>query len=401
MTNQIGPFDDGIRRLYPEKGTDQIGQQSPAPTVGAGDWIQYGFDLENTSAKGPGPTSAPTEQWRYDAGQEVQVPVTIGDGIIVAVSALSNVVSVDASDGSENWVTDLESVVSNEDMGVSLSGETAYVSAEEGTQSGTYKGVTALDLADGTIKWNEGAFVIPNSVPTLDTSGGADRLWIVYDEDAAELDPSDGATVWNEPLPQTETPIGCKVDVEEGQLYTGSDEANGRLRGIDASDGSELWTYSGGLVSATTPAVDDEGRIFLGEAGLTSGDGGAHTALDPTDGSTLWRETLGGTRSLNAPVVGADYVFFNRADSDNQIEARNMATGASQWTYQMDSTPQTPAYHDGVVYLSDGNGKIAAVAESDGSELWSTTAISDPGEPAVNDDTLYVGTVGGDVVALA
>ncbi|WP_277543584.1 outer membrane protein assembly factor BamB family protein [Haloarcula laminariae] len=182
--------------------------------------------------------------------------------------------------------------------------------------------------------------------------------------------------------------------VVDETVYVGSGRS---IRALDATDGSEQWTFeteareitSPSVVDATVYSADTDGRLY---------------ALDAADGSEQWSVNTGDV--VNSQVAVADnsvYVLSDDADGNGSIYALSVEGGTEQWTSgSFASLQSSAAVAYGTVYVGDTEGTIYAVSAADGSQQWTVeTTAPVISSPAVANGTVYVGDRGGMVYALS
>jgi outer membrane protein assembly factor BamB len=112
------------------------------------------------------------------------------------------------------------------------------------------------------------------------------------------LDPATGAIRWK--LTAADVPyLSSQAGVDGDTLYTGSINAPGYLRAVNAADGSERWK-----VAASSPASR---AMFSGGTVYATG-GETVDALDAADGRPKWSYALHDTCAVE-PVAGDGLVF--------------------------------------------------------------------------------------------
>ncbi|MHB9859948.1 serine/threonine-protein kinase [Streptomyces sp. YIM S03343] len=154
--------------------------------------------------------------------------------------------------------------------------------------------------------------------------------------------------------------------------------AGGGLAGVLLSGGDEP------RATPTTPPAAPaafqawEARPAAGSKGVPQCSYGAGTllcaqsdvlfALDPSDGSLLWRRSVAKTRWSGPPVVSGGLVQ-PLSDSGRHLEALDPATGKPHWQRTV------PAYSGvqragGMLLLSGADGTVTAVADATGRTAW-------------------------------
>ena len=222
VQNWGGFFDDGIDTMAPtvDNGTlYMLGE--------AGDTL-YAIDATG---------SAHREQWNHSfAGEVVSAPAVANGEVYVATD--SGLFSFDADTGATDWSTSL----SNYDGGApTVAGETVFLA--DGRQA------EAFDATDGSERWSKPATAATRRgsvtvvgdlviVPSADRSNPG--VVARYRADGTEAwNVSADAQVFGAPAV-----AGDRANGTGPRVYFGS--FNGTVYGVDATDGSSLWTYSFG-----------------------------------------------------------------------------------------------------------------------------------------------------------
>lgn len=127
------------------------------------------------------------------------------------------------------------------------------------------------------------------------------------------------------------------------------------------------------------PRIGPEGRVFIGlETGLA--------ALDPVEGSVLWR--VDGLSAAGPPTVADDLVIAHGSDTVRAFDPG----GTERWdaTVRRDTSRRQPAATSDVVVLNTETGLEARDTET-GAQRWSRS-IQTESRPALDAGTCYVGT---------
>jgi outer membrane protein assembly factor BamB len=167
-----------------------------------------------------------------------------------------------------------------------------------------------------------------------------------------------------------------------------------------APDGGVLWTFPLSITGWSSPAIGDDGTMYVGsrEGSGAVGSDGQLIAVDPS-GTLKWvQDDLGKVQS--SPALGADgtiYVGTNRG-----VFALDPEDGEIEWTYEAIVSVSSPAVaNDGTVYVG-ATDKLLHAINPDGSGRWTFP----PGSwilaaPTVGaDGTVYFGSAGGRLFAL-
>ena len=143
----------------------------------------------------------------------------------------------------------------------------------------------------------------------------------------------------------------------EGRLREGVARGNDRatLRRRRAVPGTLKWSVPlGGIVGYCSPAIAEEGTIFIG--------GGANTlhALNP-DGTKKWNFAASGA-VVSAPAIGKDVTIYIGTHG-RRIHAIT-ADGAEKWSYPVGDKIDfsSPAIgDDGTIYVASRDGNLYAI----------------------------------------
>jgi outer membrane protein assembly factor BamB len=167
-----------------------------------------------------------------------------------------------------------------------------------------------------------------------------------------------GDVLWEEVVaaPAGRSELERIVDVDADPLVTGDGifavSFGGELAAVSLGEGRVAWrrpvkSYTGVALAGTVVAVTDEDGIVW--------------ALDAQTGASLWKQEALKFRRLSAPVVSgthfvvADYEGYLHwlAPQDGRIVARVRAVD--------DPVTAPLVEHDGVLYVLDDDGDVAAV----------------------------------------
>ena len=186
-----------------------------------------------------------------------------------------------------------------------------------------------------------------------------------------------------------------------GVLYLGSNDR--KLHAINATTGTEIWSYSTQGKDRSAPAVVD-GVVYFG-----SSDGNM-TALNATTGEELWHHTLSQAALVESNPAVVDGIVYFGANTDT-VTAVNATTGKQVWQFNaVDDIQSDPTVADGTVFIgsdstdssqTSGDGEVYALNATTGTKLWDYTMPGDvDGGQAYADGVVYAGSRGGDFVAL-
>lgn len=103
----------------------------------------------------------------------------------------------------------------------------------------------------------------------------------------------------------------------------------------------------------SAPTVVD-GTVYLGDGN------GDLSAVDAGTGTQRWRSRIVKTHGLSAPTVVGGMAYVGSGDGN--LYAVDAGTGEQRWKFRTGSPVySTPAFADGVVYISSQNGVLCAV----------------------------------------
>lgn len=179
--------------------------------------------------------------------------------------------------------------------------------------------------------------------------------------------------------------------VKDGVLVVGNNA--GRVFGIDARTGRQLWTQKRRSAIASSPAIG--GR----RAYVTSMDG-LFTAYRLTTGTRLWEYSNGGSPIESSPLILDDTAYFGAWNGT--LTALNLRDGTPRWTYRAGADIKGSAAKAGPnVVFGDYSGVLTAVNARTGRRVWSTDVGARLyGGPGVSGNRVVIGDVGGQVVCV-
>jgi outer membrane protein assembly factor BamB len=280
--------------------------------------------------------------------------------------------------------------------------------------AGYSNALVALDEHTGATRWG------PIDLHTLYASGhayDAGRVFVTSTNDGVvrAFDAATGAALWTQSVGAS-TSISTPPTAYRGILYV----ATGSVVAIDEATGAILWTGPGG-VDMGSPAVTDDGVFVSYGCGLA-----AH-AFDRVTGARLWDfgfpcdgagaaapavfegrlymlvspgsgnnivldvhtgANLGSYPAISFPAFDDHRLFCNLR---SPLEAVDLATGATQWTFNGDGNLNLgPVVANGTVYVVSDDGAMFGADEATGAEVWSTkvAAQNAPGSTAAAEGVL-------------
>jgi outer membrane protein assembly factor BamB len=361
--------------------------QTGALNGSGGSWTMHKGGSQGTSRTdliGPGADASVlwTAETRAESG------VTIGTNGDLYVGTETGLASLNPADGSALWSFDYTTPEQDTYATPALGGNGLLY----GGSSRNTVAIHALDT-QGNPAWSyplSGQRRLISS-PVI---GPDSTVYVAVSDEGVHAINPDGTQKWFNPIDTYNYFIGSPALSPDGsQLYVANDTS--ALFAVDTSDGSTAWTKgsSGGFRSS--PAIGDDGTIYIG------GEINQLDAYSPA-GDLLWRFFAEGSTLYNdvfsSPAIASDgtIVFTNTGYSGlgSQIYALN-PDGTLRW--------QVDGYNDSVEYASpliDGNDHIyinaytgLLVYDLDGNLLWELDLPDSGGvaPPTIGEDgTLYL-----------
>ncbi|MBX0324628.1 PQQ-like beta-propeller repeat protein [Halomicroarcula sp. F13] len=240
--------------------------------------------------------------------------------------------------------------------------------------------VQAFRVDDGSVLWETPDVASLESITTVDgrlyVSGGG----------LTALDGADGTVRWTA-LDDADglTPPGATAET----VVVGSDA--GTVYALDAADGTERWRNDLGGHRIQTPTLVD-GTVYVATS-VPEDDRGELVALDAADGRERWRIDTGQALADSRPVVTDDTVLLGTASGS--LHAHRRDTGTQRWRFDADDwlvTQPAVAPGGGTAYVGSNDGNCYAVSLADGEQRWSVAVGYSSVTPAVDGDRVFVGS---------
>jgi len=345
-------------------------------TTGATTWPQYQHDARNTGhlPSVSAPRDGVATSWSFETGSSGwrRPPVVDSDTVYVGGDGLY---ALDAEMGVKQWEFRV-----GEEWGFSAPAiDSGVVCSVQFGDSGS--AVYGVNAADGSERWVQDLGHGTVSAPVTVDDGTA---FVYGDRGTHAIDVSSGDHEWTAEAGGGYEEVGAPA-VTEDTVYVSGPTA------LDRSDGTELWSYDGGV--GTSPVVVGD-RVY--GAGYQGGKYRV-VGVDAADGTGVWQATLGSTdrnKAHQSPVIVDDRVIVTA----DRIHAFDAETGEELWTANDGLSPSAPVTDGETVYVasgSDSESRLRAFDAADGTELWTAgfgadDDIPSTSTPALADESVYL-----------
>lgn len=382
-----------------EESTRRVGEETDAATVHQG---TFAVDRYNTASLDTNhvPRSADDVErdWEYDVGSSpddlIRTAPAVTDDTVVFGANNNNVYALDVSDGSEQWVTDVGTDVRGSPA---IADGTVYVGAGPAMEHPDGH-LYALDLDSGEVEWE----FEPNNLG----AGKYEAVWAaptVVDDTVyvgpktgymTALDAADGSLRWEEYMYGW---IEAAPAVTDDTVYVPVGSGEGAVVALDRDDGTEQWRYHvpGAYSQVDAAPTVHRGRVVVGATVWPEGEDSSWPelfCLDAESGDLEWRlESSGG---FDHTVAVRDETIYVLSDA---LYALDLADGSEQW--EADTSGGAAPLVVGDVVLT-GSDPTAAVDADTGDVLWTVDA-GGGNHPAVGPDRIYVPDFHGQFTAYA
>jgi outer membrane protein assembly factor BamB len=222
----------------------------------------------------------------------------------------------------------------------------------------------------------------------IQSEGPMDSAWSMYCHDLHHTSQSQYSTVDNQgyekwrfrTIDQGAIETSAVID-SNGTIYVGTMGVDTNLYAL-YPNGTIKWSYSVGLLIWDTPAIAEDGTIYV-----ASWDNYLH-AVNP-NGTRKWRFDFKANPS-NSPSIGKDGTIYC-GDTNSNIYAIN-PNGTLKWKYTTGGWPSSAAIgDDGIIYIGSEDNYIYAFYPNGtikwrfntGGWVWYSTSIA-------SDGTIYV-----------
>jgi outer membrane protein assembly factor BamB len=254
----------------------------------------------------------------------------------------------------------------------------------------------------------------PPATVYLSAFGSPSESSVAVTYSVTALDPADGSIRWRHPFGVGESILGALV-IADGNVYietslfgVGTAQPQGMLTALRGGDGLVRWRYHTGLNFAMAA---DNGVLYLDYVVNTEvspqnsivARAGVMLALDAASGTLRWQTSLTGPPA-DAPLVAGANIYLALASPKVAapgafaVIALDARTGAPRWHSASATMAHVVAVSDGVVYVQafghNGFGQaddtLVALDVGSGGMRWQLPAADAPYGPLIVNGALYV-----------
>lgn len=198
--------------------------------------------------------------------------------------------------------------------------------------------LVACERATGRTRWSA----------TADTCHGVvyrdGVLAWLRDGELAILDPSDGTSLWSQPLDSSGSSCHPLLEIASGRVFVGS--SNGRLHALDASNGNQVWSQQ-----VVPPHAFPDGFLDIG------------------DGKRLWLERSAEPSIIETrPAVLDDRIVVGTYA--RSVVAYHIGTGRRAWQWQIDGPALGAVLPYGSNVVLHTTNRVYCLRAWDGWVLW-------------------------------
>jgi hypothetical protein len=306
-------------------------ENKTATTLGKNDtglmdspWPMKGYNAQHTGLSPYSTEDNPLiEKWRFMTDWSIDGGPVIGADGTIYFGGWDHYLHAINPDGTEKWRFNTGDIIINGIPAINDDG-TIYVGNMDGD-------IFAVN-PDGTSKW-----VLNQNVVWGSPCIGEDGTIYFPTKDIVAINPN-GTIKWIYEIGNT-LHSSPAIDLE-GTIYVG--EFNGNFHAINP-DGTLKWMHNLGGVIRGSASIGADGTVYIG------GNGDLF-AFDPDDGSVIWNIDVGS--SYMSPAIGADGIlYFGTGDYKFYAIYPN---GTVKWIYNFIDENYTAFWMNSVAISSDG-----------------------------------------------
>ena len=155
--------------------------------------------------------------------------------------------------------------------------------------------------------------------------------------------------------------VGDRVFVASAGRAQGTEDARDGVYAYNLYTGRQEWFFGATL--------DMNGLGYGNGIIVATGDEGRVWGIDATDGSLIWVETLG-VATFGYPLVLEEDNLVVVGDADGVVTAYNLRNGGLLWQRQVDGPIRGGAVSDGEMIVIAGENRDVLAVDKNGTELW-------------------------------
>jgi outer membrane protein assembly factor BamB len=155
--------------------------------------------------------------------------------------------------------------------------------------------------------------------------------------------------------------VGDRVFVASAGRAQGTEDARDGVYAYNLYTGRQEWFFGATL--------DMNGLGYGNGILVATGDEGRVWGIDATDGSLIWVETLG-VATFGYPLVLEEDNLVVVGDADGVVTAYNLRNGGLLWQRQVEGPIRGGAVSDGEMIVIAGENRDVLAVDKNGTELW-------------------------------
>lgn len=234
-----------------------------------------------------------------------------------------------------------------------------------------------------------------NGNVTTSPSVGSALAITTAGQDVSAFEKDGGSLRWQRSLPVTTADITPAV-TSEAVYVAGRDESAGILLALDPADGSTLWRIP---MPVASPPVVTRGTVYITNQKASRP---YLTAINARTGDRRWRQSLTQGSVMSRPAFDADSNAYITTTWKQKLRLFRAEPKGTRLVFETKGRARSaPTIMDGRAYLTNFEGTVHAVDLSTGEELWTFETRTDIStSPAVDDEYLYVNDMLGSLYAI-
>lgn len=223
---------------------------------------------------------------------------------------------------------------------------------------------------------------------TVYVGSGLDRVYAL-DADTGRIewkydaggDEEYGGGAWGQPaLTRGLVVVGISHSDRPEPLPTNPDAYVHRVVALDASDGSEVWSYEVDRGLWTGP-------VAVGDTVVAATKGGVAYGLGIESGERRWSTSVGG--EVREPLVNADGSVF-AASLDGRVTALDVESGAEEWTVHTPTATTAFESGDDALFVGTDSGRILSLDRSSDETHWQYEVAASVAAVAIAESRAFV-----------